>query len=91
MPRATSQAAIHAALQYANRTKAIDGAISVMAQGLANRELSTMWLIQIKTVAVATVAMAFGTLATAAALLTQPVAKEQPLPSRLMSDRLLPH
>jgi RNA polymerase sigma factor (sigma-70 family) len=76
IPRGTVQATARAALQFLNRCQVAQAAVSVRSRALANGELLAMLTYRLKTVAA--VIVAFGTLATAGVLLTQPTARAQP-------------
>jgi len=75
LPGATAQAMAHAALQFVKRGKAMPGAVSATAQGIANGVHSTMWFSPLKSVAAMMIAV--GLLAGGAALVVQPAVEAQ--------------
>jgi RNA polymerase sigma factor (sigma-70 family) len=76
IPRGTIQATARAALSFLDRCQVAQGAVSLRSRALANGELFAMMTYRLKTVAA--VIIAFGTLATAGVVLTQPTARAQP-------------
>jgi len=75
LPGATAHATTHAALQFVKRGKAMPGAVSATARGIANGVLTTMWFSPLKSVAAMVIAV--GLLAGGAALLVQPAVEAQ--------------
>jgi RNA polymerase sigma factor (sigma-70 family) len=69
IPGMIAQATARAALVFAKRGKAMPGALSGTAHGLANGVLATMWFTSLKTIASALIAVAF--LVAGAALVAQ--------------------
>jgi RNA polymerase sigma factor (sigma-70 family) len=76
MPRDMVRPTARAALDFLNQGQASSCAVSLRIRALANGELFTMSLYQLK--AVAAVILALGTLATAGVLVAQPTARAQP-------------
>jgi RNA polymerase sigma factor (sigma-70 family) len=71
----TARATTRFALLFLNRGKAMNGAVSVTAHGIANGVLSTMWVHRLKTIAA--IVLTVGFLAAGAALLPASLAETQ--------------